>query len=338
MEQRKIYISTGIIFRTILILLAVWFLYLVLDILALLFISVIIVSAIDPAVDWMQKKKIPRTLGVLLIYLALFSAIGVAIYFVIPPLAKQAQELGRDFPNYYQRAAEYINPVQEIIGRSGLDKGKILESITNSVSSFSSNIFSTTIGVFSGLISAIVVISLTFYMSAEEDAIRKFIVSIVPKEHQEYAARLTEQAKDKIGKWLIGQVALMIIVGLLTYLGLLLIGVPHALLLGVFAGIFELIPYIGPLIGAIPGVIIGFIVSPTAGLLAVAVYMLVQQLENHVIVPQVMKKAVGLSPITVILVLLIGAKLYGALGAILAIPVAAAASIFISDLMNNSEK
>jgi len=338
MEEKKVYISTGIIFRTILILLAVWFLYLILDILALLFISVIIVSAIDPAVDWMHKKKIPRSLGVLLIYIVIFSILGIAIYFVIPPLVKQAQELGRDFPVYYQRTAEYFGPTQELIERSGLDKGKILESITNSVSNVSGNIFSTTIGFFSGLISAIVVLSLTFYMSAEEDAIRKFIVSIVPKKHQEYAAKLTEQAKDKIGKWFIGQVALMLIVGLLTYLGLFLIGVPHALLLGVFAGIFELIPYIGPFIGAIPGVIIGFIVSPTTGLLAIALYILVQQLENHVIVPQVMKKAVGLSPITVILVLLIGAKLYGTMGAILAIPVAAAASIFIGDLMNHNDK
>jgi predicted PurR-regulated permease PerM len=338
MNESKVHISTGIIFRTILVLLAIWFLYLVLDILALLFISVIIVSAIDPAVDWMQKKKIPRSVGVLLIYLVLFSILGVSIYFIIPPLVEQAQELGRDFPTYYQRTAEYFGPVQDLLGRSGLDKGKILENITNSVSNVSSNIFSTTIGFFSGLVSAIVVVSLTFYMSAEEDAIRKFIVSVVPKKHQEYAAKLTEQAKDKIGKWLIGQIALMIIVGLLTYIGLLIIGVPHALLLAVFAGIFELIPYIGPMIGAIPGVIVGFIVSPATGLLAIAIYMLVQQLENHIIVPQVMKKAVGLSPITVILVLLIGAKLYGTMGAILAIPVAAAASIFINDLMDRNEK
>jgi predicted PurR-regulated permease PerM len=335
MEQKRIDISTGIILRTIAILVLLWLLYIILDILVILFISVIIVAAIDPAVDWMQKKKIPRSLGVLIIYFILFLILGVSIYFIIPPIVNQAQELAREFPVYYQRTIDFLGPAKEFIEQNNLDKGQILANISDSVSNLSKNIFTTTVGVFSGLISIIVVISLTFYMSAEENAIRNFVVSVTPKKHQEYAAKLTERIKDKIGKWLIGQLALMLIVGILVYTGLLIIGVPHALLLGVFAGIMEIIPYVGPLVGAIPGVIIGFIFSPLHGLLAIAVYMVVQQLENHVVTPQVMKKAVGLSPITIILVLLIGAKLYGALGAILSIPVATAVGLFIRDVIDN---
>lgn len=326
------------IVRAILVILAFLFVYMILDILSLLFISVIIVSAIDPAVDWMQKRKIPRSLGVLLIYLVLFALIGVSIYFIIPPIVSQAQDFGSKFPDYYQKSVDVLGPVTNFIESNQLDKTKILSSISDSLSNATKNVFSTTVGVFSGLVSAVVVISLTFYMSAEQDAIRKFVVSVVPKDHQEYAAALTEKIKDKIGKWLIGQAALMIIVGLLSYIGLLIIGIPHPLILGVFAGLMEIVPYVGPVIGAIPGVILGFLVSPTVGLLAILVYVVIQQLENHVIVPQVMKKAVGLSPITIIIVLLVGAKLYGAVGAILSIPLATAVGLFISDLRNTSEK
>ncbi|HPN96639.1 MAG TPA: AI-2E family transporter [Candidatus Moranbacteria bacterium] len=338
MEQRKIYISTGIIFRTILILLAVWFLYLILDVVSLIVISVIISSAIDPLVDLMKKKKIPRSIGVLVIYIVLFAFIGVAIYFIIPPIAEQSRELAQEFPVYYQRTLDFLGPIKTSLESSHIETGRIFGNLTDSLAGISGNIFSTTIGFFSGIISVIVVLSLTFYMAAEEDALKKFVISVTPKKHHTYAVDLAERIKSKIGKWLIGQLFLMIIVGTLSGFGLYLIGVPHALILGIFAGIMEIVPYIGPLVSAVPGVILGFIVSPTVGFLAILIYIIVQQIENHVVVPQVMKKAVGLSPITVIIVLMIGAKLGGALGAILSIPVATAAGLFIADIMGNNDK
>ena len=127
------------------------------------------------------------------------------------------------------------------------------------------------------------------------------------------------------------------IIGILDTVGLYLVGVPYALVLGIFAGVMEIIPYMGPIISAIPGIVLGFLVSPTTGLLAFVVYLVAQQFENHVVVPQVMKKAVGLNPIVVILALMAGIKIAGTLGAILAIPVATAFGIFISDFMNKKE-
>ena len=117
------------------------------------------------------------------------------------------------------------------------------------------------------------------------------------------------------------------------FIGLAIVGVPYALILAIFAGIMEIIPYVGPIVSAVPGVVLGFLISPTLGFLALLVYLVSQQMENHVIVPQVMKKAVGLNPISVILALLIGARLGGAIGAILAIPVATGISLFINDLL-----
>lgn len=334
MSIKKIEISTGTIIRLVLVTLAFWFLYMVLDIISLLIISFIIVSAMEPAIDWLQKKKIPRSIGVAIIYLLALAFLGITVSFLVPPLTDQVQGLSRDIPAYAGQLEEFLAPWQEFLKSSNiqLDARTLLGNVGEGISSFSRNLFSTTVGVFSGLISAVVVLSLAFYMSSREDGIKNFLVSVSPEEHKEYVASITDRVKDSMGKWMLGQISLMLIIAILVWLGLFLSGVPHPLLLGVFAGIMEIIPYVGPIIGAVPGVILGFLVSPTVGFLAILVYVITQQLENHIILPQVMKKAVGLSPITVILVLLIGAKLAGVTGAVLAVPIAAAVSIFISDL------
>lgn len=336
MQKQSIEISTGIIFKTILILLGLWFLYLVRDIIALLFISVIFVSAIDPVVDYLQGKKIPRSVSVLSIFLIIIVLVGVAFSFVIPPITRQAADLGQNYPVYSQKFTEFFGNIQRFITQShiNIDTGTILGNFGQEVSNFSKNIFSSTLGFFSGIISMIVVFSLTFYMTVEEDGIKKFISGIVPDQYRDYAERMTGRIKRKIGQWMLGQLALMFLVGFFSFFGLYLIDVPYALILAIFAGVMEIIPYIGPIVSAIPGVVLGFLVSPATGFLALGVYLLVQQLENHIIAPQVMKKAVGLSPITVILVLLIGAKIGGAMGAILAIPIGTAVSLFVKDFMN----
>lgn len=339
MEAKKVDISTGIIFRTILILLGLWFIFLVRDVLILLIISVIIVAAIEPAVDYLQKKKIPRSLSVLVIYILLFTLIGGGLSLLIPPIASQFQDFSQNYPQYTQQFRESIGPIKNFIeiNHINITSEQIFSELGSGVANFTKNIFSKTIGVFSGFISMIVVLSLTFYMSAKEDAITHFVASITPENHRKYAVSLTDRIKDKIGKWLLGQFLLMFLIAVFDFVGLSFIGVPYALILAIFAGIMEIIPYIGPIVSAVPGVILGFMVSPTVGLLAIAVYVIAQQVENHVIVPQVMKKAVGLNPIAVILALMVGAKLAGTLGAILAIPVATAISLFLRDLMNNKE-
>jgi predicted PurR-regulated permease PerM len=137
---------------------------------------------------------------------------------------------------------------------------------------------------------------------------------------------------------MLGQGLVMLIIFALDALGLYLVGVPYPLILGIFAGFMEIIPFVGPIISGVPGVILGFIISPTTGFLAFIVYFIAQQFEGNVVVPLVMKKAVGLNPITIILALLIGGKLAGVLGIILSVPIAAAISLFVRDVMERSEK
>lgn len=341
MEKRqKIEISTGLIIRTVLVLLSIWFLFIIRDILAIFFVSIVVVAGIEPAINWMQKKKIPRSVGVLIIYLLLLVTVSFLVYLLISPIQSQFADFTRDLPQYLERIEK---PFEELsTGLKGssfnFENENITKRIEENVSGFVENIFSTTRGIFSGFISAIIVLTLAFYMSVKEDSFKKFISLVIPKRHQKYSISLMERVKARVGRWMQGQLFLMFIVFLLNFLGLWLIGLPHPLILAVFAGVLEVVPYVGPIAAAIPGVILGFLISPLAGMLAILVYFIVQQLENHIIAPQVMKKAVGLNPIAVILALLVGIKLGGILGAILAIPIATAISIFWGDVMKIKEK
>lgn len=339
-DKRQIDISTGIIFRTILILLGVWLVYIIRDVVALFFIAVIFTAAIEPVVNWFQGKKIPRPFGVLIIYIILLLIVGGLISFLIPSITSQASEFSNDFPIYLEKLSSTSVLIENYIGSKGISfSGEaLLKDLGTSLSHSSSQIFSTTKGVFSGFISLIVILSMTFYMSVIKDGMRKFFNSVTPEKHQEYVISLAERIKEKIGRWMIGQLFLMVLVFVLYYIVLSLLDVPYALILAIFGGLLEIIPYLGPIIAAVPAVFIGLLVSPLTGLFVLVSYTIVHQIESHVIVPQVMKKAIGLNPVAVILALLIGAKLAGPIGAILAVPVATAVGVFLGDMIKKTEE
>jgi len=335
MEKRQIEISMGVVFRTTLLILAIWFLYMIREILALLFVAILIVTAIDPMVDFLQRKKIPRAVGVLLVYLLLFSIIGLSVSLLIPPLVSQFGDFSQKLPLFSQEISKTFSSVNNFFQMHdiALNTSQTVENINNSLTNVPKAIFSETVNLVTNIISIIIVLVMAFYMTVKEDGIKKFIVSITPEKHREYSASLTERMEQKIGKWVQGQFFLMIIVFILDFIGLSIIGIPYALVLALFAGVMEIIPYAGPIVSAIPGIILGLLISPLTGLATFLLYFFVQQFESHIIVPQVMKKAVGLNPIAVIVALLVGLKLGGVLGAILAIPLATVISVFVGDLM-----
>lgn len=340
MEKRHIEISTGIVFRTVLIILALWFLYLVKDIIALIFVAILIVSAIDPAVDWMQRKRIPRPLGVSIIYLLMFSVVGLTISLIVPPLASQFIELSQKLPQYFHGVGNFITGFENYFSGDNAASNiqQVFSNFGKEFSAVPARIFTGTIGIFSGFFSIIIILIMAFYMAVKEKGIKNFIVSITPEKHKEYAAHLTERIETKMGRWVQGQLLLMVIIFALDFIGLSLLKVPYALTLALLAGLLEIVPYVGPIISAIPGIILGFTVSPFIGLMTALLYFIAQEFESYVIVPQVMKKAVGLNPIAVIIAILIGVKLGGILGALLAVPVATIIGVVVDDLMKEDQK
>lgn len=336
-EKHQVEISMGVVFRTALFLAAVWFLYLIREILALLFVAILIVVAIDPVVDFLQRKKIPRPVGVLAVYILLFSIVGLSISLLIPALTSQFADFSQKAPFFLQKIESIFESVKSFfqLHNISLDTAQLAENLNNRLATIPDAIFSETVGFVRNIISIVVVLVMAFYMTVKENGIKKFIVSITPERHKDYAASLTERMQQKIGKWIQGQFFLMLTIFILDFVGLYIIGIPYALPLAIFAGIMEIVPYVGPIVSAVPGIVLGLLISPLTGLATLLLYFFAQQFESHIIVPQVMKKAVGLNPIAVILALLVGVKLGGVLGAILAIPLATVISVFVGDLMRN---
>ncbi len=330
-ESQIINISSSTIFRTIVILLGLVFLYLIRDILLIVFVAVIIAAAINGPVSWLQRHKVPRILGVIFIYLLLFLLLGLIVTLVFPPLAEQIKQLAANFPSFMDKIGFSF---QELLGKYTAEGNlqTILSKLSQQLNQATSSVFGTIINLFGGLFSAGIVLVISFYLSVQEKGVKKFLISLTPQEHQHYLSDLIERIQVKIGGWLRGQLLLMLIVGCLIYIGLYFLDVKYALTLALIAGVLELVPYIGPIIAAVPAIILAFTQAPFLALLVALLYVVVQQLENYVIVPQVMKKTVGLNPIIIIIVMLIGAKLAGIMGLILAVPLAAAGAEFLKDL------
>lgn len=338
--EQKIEISPSIVWKTVLILLGLWFIYFIKDILLLLFLAIIIVSAAGPLIDKLEAKKMNRILVVVLLYafFALFFVVVVSM--VVPVLSHEIRLIGTVLPQYLTGVNTFIQNITDLAATYHFEENvnQIFLNSSNAISNSFSSIFSNTIIFFSSIFKALVVFSLAFYMLIKQNGTRTFISAIVPKkEHREKIIGLVEKIQQKMGHWLVGQFFLMFIIFVLEFIALSALGVPFALVLALLGGLLEIIPYIGPLIAFIPAVLIAATVSPWTAVLVAVIYIAIQQMENHLIVPLLMKKAVGLNPIVIILALLIGAKLAGILGIILAVPFAAAIKIVLEDFLNKKE-
>lgn len=322
----KFEITTGTILKIILAIFAVWFLYTVREIVFLLFIVLIIVIALDPLINRMSKY-IPRLLALLIFSLAILGILTAIGFLIIPPVVNQLGQISIDLPFYLNK----FGPIYQNFQGSIANYQESLFSASSQLGKLSSGIFSTTIGFISGIIGVFTVLVLTFYMLLEKNAIRIFLEQIIPLEHKEKIFELVKKIGLKMGSWLRGQILLMVMIGILDWIALTALGVPFALTLAVWGGLTEVIPYVGPWLGLIPAAIIAFTISPLAGLLVIIIYVGIQQLEAQVLAPKVMGRAVGLSPVIIILAILIGAKLEGILGIIIAVPVAAAISVILQE-------
>lgn len=333
-SNNTVNISTITVLKVIFIGLLLWFMWAIREVLLLLVISIIISSAIDPLADWLAKRKIPRGLSVFFVYimvLGMFVAVGMLM---APAIGHQFQELAQS--NVIDEFQSKLGVFRDSLNESGIGRS-VQENIKSWAEGVSSTVFNTTKGVFTGLLSIITVMTISFYLTVEENGMKNFIKHLTPFKHQAYTAKLITKIQRKMGYWVLGQVILSAVIFGLTYIGLVLLKVEYALVLALIAGVLEIIPYIGPFLALIPALLFAFIQSPGLAIAVVILYVVIQQLENHVIVPVVMSKSVGLNPVLVILGILVGGILGGILGAVIAIPVLSAISIFVSDMLGVGE-
>lgn len=315
---RKIDIShKSVVFITLFIL-GLWALYLIRDLLIIIFVAIILMSALSPLLNYFTSVKVPKALAILLTYIIIIGTIVGIISSFLPQVIDQTTTLLINLPPILKE-------------RFNLD---FIDSafLQSEFPSLSKNLFSVTLAIFGNIITIIFMLVLTFYLLLEKNDLEKRISSLFVGKEEIVRASIIK-IEDKLGAWVRGQLFLSMIIGLLTFIGLTILNIPYALPLAVLAGIMEVVPVIGPIISAIPSVAVALTISPILGLGVAAMFFVIQQLENSLIVPLVMKTAVGLNPLVVILAIAIGSRLLGFAGALLAVPLAVVIQIIVTEII-----
>lgn len=340
-DHQTIHIETGSIFKIIFIVLALVFLYLVRDVIVILFFAIIIASAVGPFANWLESKKFPRLLGVLLLYLAFFGLVVFLLSLIVPFVALELGQLTQALPDFVSNLSGALEKAQQTSSSRYFDFFSEIQNMLDSFSQFlfaySQSAISLIINIFGGVLSFVAIIIISFYLSVMRRGIVGFISSVMPEKYEDYVISLWKRAEFKVGRWLQGQLLLALSVGLMVFVGLSLLNVKYALLLGIVAMILEIVPIVGPVLAAIPGLVLAFSQSPTLGIWVLVFYVAVQQIESHALTPLILGKTLGLNPVTVILALLIGGKIAGIIGIIIAVPIAVVIVEILDDLAKQKE-
>ncbi len=331
MPVQKIDIQSSTIFRTILIVLGFGFLYVIRDVLVMLLAAFVIASAIEPMAKRLQKYSIPRGLSVVIVYVAILLIFALTLILLVPVLVNQLTQLAQALPSIAAQFNDWfsVSPVvsDDVVHRLE----QFVSNVGDNVADAGLGIFEGTRSFFSGLFSLVLVLVIAFYLVIEESALKKFFRLIVPRQHMTYVEMVIDRIEYKLGRWVLAQLTLGLIIGTIVGVGLWLLGVPYALALGLLAGVLEIVPFIGPIIAGVAGVVVALSQSLIMGVLTLLFYVVVQQVENHALIPNVMKKATGLNPLVTLVAVLLGGRLAGLVGVILSIPVATVISIFLAD-------
>lgn len=341
----SISITTGTVLMVFGIAIAVWLFFALQDLVLVILTAVVIASAVEPAVQWFSRYRIHRLLSVALTYGIIFGVLFGVAYSFFPPLLKETAGFSAQLPQYL----EAIN-IDEILNNNIINSAR---QVVDGVPTFqeyigqfqsiftatSAGAFKALAGIFGGVVSFILIIVLSVYFSVQETGVDDFLRVILPVEYQKYGMDLWRRAQKKIGLWMQGQLLLSLLAGVLVYLWLAILGVPYAFLLAIFAAITELIPVFGSYIAAIPAIAIAFTVGgwPTAALV-IAGFVIINQLQSHLVYPLVVKKVVGVPPLLVIIALIAGGQLAGFLGVLLSVPIAGALQEIVSDIIKSKER
>lgn len=329
-DQIHISISAGTIIKVLALLILTGLLFYVSELVIALLVAVVLASAVEMPVKFLAKWGLPRGLSVISIFLVLVLILVAVVFIFIPPLADDVARFIKTLPAILDSIRIFGKDMgfrdlslglQEL--SRDISKGQVLTVLKNTLFG-SSGFFATTSAVIGSVINLALTFVLAFYLAMEEHGVQKFLRLIVPKNQEEYITGLWSRAQHKIGMWMQGQLLLSVFVALLVYIPMLILDMPYASMLALLAFFGELVPVVGLSIATIPALFIAWVHGGTSLLGIVAlIYIIIGQLENHVLYPKVMNKMVGVPSVVVIIALVIGAKLAGIWGVLLAVPVAA---------------
>ncbi len=335
MDQAQV--SARLVAKVVLVVAAVvgalYVAYLIRDVIGLVLIAAFFAVAIAPAVNWLDKRRVPRWLAILLVYLSIGAWIFGIGLLIVPPLVNGVEDLSADLPGYVDdlRANETFRDYD--------DRYQITEKLTEQAEQLPSKLGDAagtlrdvTVGVFTRFVQLFSILVITFFLVKDGHRLLEFLYRQVPAERARRLRTISDDVSDAIAGYVFGNFVISILAGLVTYVTLRILDVPFAIPLAILFGFFDLIPLVGATLGGIlVGIVVALVHFPVGLIVWVAVLILYQQVENNLIQPFVYGRAVQLHPLIVIVAILIGAALLGVLGALVAIPAAAAVQAVVRD-------
>jgi predicted PurR-regulated permease PerM len=322
-KELRVSITAHTVTTALFIFVGAYIFWLLRDLALLVLAAIVIASAIEPWIAFFIRRNIPRFFSALLVYAIVFGSFFSILFFFFPPIIADAANFLAALPQYlatFDTPASFAPTIQTIL------------SLQSVFTLNSTDVLQLFITFFGSIFALILIVVLSFYLALQDTGVDDFLHLVMPIEYEDYSIDLWRRAQKKIGLWMQGQILLSVLVGLLVYLGLLIIGIPYALILAVFTAIAEIIPIFGALMAGSIAIAVGYSDGGIALAAIVAgLYVVVNQFEANLIYPLIVKKVVGVPPLLVIVALIAGYTLAGFLGALLAVPVAAVVLEFIND-------
>lgn len=331
-----IHITSNAIILVLFYLIVVWFLYEIREILLIVITAVIFSMALAPGKKFFARFKIPEPIAVVILYIVAFLIFSYFLYSLLPIVLQQYQIFLESLPN----TIDLIKNATDGTMLEGIITTKSIETLAASPQQITETVQklfkATGTGIFSlfgGLVNLTLFFLLTFLFAVNPKSLNSFLFVVTPQRYRKYIEGLWHRVQIKMSQWFQGQILLMIIIGVLTYLALLILGIPNALFLAVFAGIMEIIPIFGPIFGAIPAILMAWTTGDiTIVFLVVAIFIVIQQFENNLIYPLVVSKVVGISSVLIILAAVIGGSIAGFVGVVIAVPLAGVIQELFNDI------
>ncbi|MCR4328624.1 MAG: AI-2E family transporter [Patescibacteria group bacterium] len=332
MDQEKNALSNAIIIKIIFAVASLALAFYLWDILIACFAAFVFAIALDKPIDVLHRRKIPRWIAAFLVYATILAVLGLALYVILPPLAF---EVGSLAVTYIPKIGAFLQQGGEDgfqLFRVTLDSSEVFKHVSGAISGGAEVAFATLFNIFGGIGSFLVIASLALFLNIQEQGVRSYAHLFMPKANAEHSLALFHKMQEKTNAWLWGRIIISLLVSILIFLGLYVMHVPYALTLSALALLLNFIPFVGPVIAAVPALLFASSQSLSVVIGVLVLYVVVNQIiEGIVLTPLLMNKALQLSPFLLLVVLLIGAKIAGILGMIIAMPAAAILTIFFQE-------
>ena len=346
-EEVTTWTTNQVVFATVFVVcvfLIFWLLYRLQTVLLLFFVAIVLGTAIRPAVEWLYRRGVSRTNGVILVYILIASLFTAFLAIIVPLLAEQTTQLSQNLPEFYISVRNWLLDsdnrfLRNIGARVPAQLGLLLNSnpTTEEVLDQVTKTILYVNVLIKGLLSTLAIFLLAYYWNQEGQSVIRTMLRLIPPNRKKEFLEFIDHVEMKMGAYIRGQAILCLIIGVLAFLAYILIGLPFALALGIFAGVMEMIPVFGPAIGAIPALLVALSISPEKAIWVVIATVLIQTAENIYLLPRVMNKSMGVNPIIILLSMVAFGSVFGFAGVLLALPLAAILQFVINRIVTSPD-